>query len=146
MYIIQKQKANDIYNKAASTLAQIKTRMTFLIVWLYSCSNLFGLGSLIRLIRIHFSVVSGSFLGKSHVSLACGAVLSQRSGWIRPFIHFDPVFLPCQINSPPLGQRCVRLLRCARRARAPMRATCMVLHNWLHSGVLQRAWALALPD
>lgn len=48
--------------------------------------------------------------------LACGAVLpSQWSGYIRPFIQFKPMFSPCQINSHPLGQCCVRVLRWEKR-------------------------------
>lgn len=48
--------------------------------------------------------------------LACGAAVPlQRRGYIRPFIQFQAMFSPCQINSHPLGQCCVRVLRCERR-------------------------------
>lgn len=54
--------------------------------------------------------------------LACVAIVSFHwSGYIRPFIQFKPMFLPCQINSHPLGQCCVRVLR--RRGVSECRST-----------------------
>lgn len=36
---------------------------------------------------------------------------SRCGGYIRPFTDFKPVFLPCQMNSHPLGQRCMQASR-----------------------------------
>lgn len=63
----------------------------------------------------HMLSVAYFHIGVIFFGLACWAALpSQWRASIRPFIQFKPMFSPCQINSHPLGQCCVRVLRWER--------------------------------
>lgn len=77
-----------------------------------------GFLNVFLLLNVHHVMLSFIYfhIGGISFGLACGAALpSQWRGYIRPFIQFEPMFSPCQINSHLLGQCCVQVLRRERR-------------------------------